>query len=106
MPFRPYNIGLWHRANKISTTDGATSPISSPLSVTTTSTSTLTVPTNAVSLIISGSVALRISDDDDMTSYFVLPANTVLELDVADEDYIYVRADSSEGNCYFIFQLV
>ena len=106
MAFRIYNTGLWHRGNKVSTVDGATSPVSSPLAVDTTTIKTLTVPSNAVALVISASVALRVSEDSDMSSYFVLPADTPLVLDVANEDYVYVRGDSASGSCYFIFQLV
>jgi len=106
MAFRPYNSGIWEGGNKIATVDGASSPVSSPLAVDTTTIKTLTVPSNAVSLVISGSVALRISEDDDMNSYFVLPADTPLRLDVANEDYVYVRGDSASGDCYFVFQLI
>ena len=106
MAFRIYNTGLWHRGNKISTVDGAASPVSSPLAVDTTTIKTLTVPSNAVALVISASVALRVSEDDEMNSYFILPADTPVVLDVANEDYVYVRGDSASGNCYFIFQLI
>ena len=106
MSFRTYNTGLWYSGNKISTSDGATSPVTSPLAVDTSSVETITVPPEAVSLVISGSVALRISEDSNMNSYFVLPADTPIILDVANEDYVYVRGDSASGSCYFIFQLV
>jgi len=101
---RPYNIGYWEGGNKISTKDA--SDLTSPVLVDTLTIKSIKVPQNAVVLILSGTTDLRISEDSNMTSYFLLPSGATLMIGVATQDVIYVKGDSGSGACYFMFELI
>ena len=95
---------MWELANAFQTEDS--NSVASPVSVTTASVVALSVPERAVSLTLCADTAVRISEKSDMSNYFVLPANTPVTIDVAYEDYVYLQADSADGNCSFIFHVV
>lgn len=88
-------------ANSIQTQDATASPLTSPLTVNTTA--TLAVPQNAYSVVIvSTTNAVQISEDSTQSSYFTLPAATVWEFDVANQQYLYLKTGSSTVvNFYF-----
>jgi hypothetical protein len=80
--------------NTFQTQDGAASPVTSPITVNTTQ--TLTVPLNAVSvLIISVTNAVQISEDSTESTYFSLPAANAQWIDCANQEFIYLKTGSS-----------
>lgn len=81
-------------ANTFQSQDATASPVTSPVTVNTTT--TLTVPQNAVQVtIISVTNAVQISEDSTQSVYFNLPAATPLTLDCANQQYIYLKTGSS-----------
>jgi hypothetical protein len=90
-------LGSW-----IQTSDGTGTPVTSPVTVTTGT--TLTIPPNAAQIVISSSAALRISELSDVSTYFVLPANVSLTIDVARLSLLYLKQDS--GSCTVQFFMV
>ncbi len=90
----------------IQTTDATASPVASPATVTTGT--TITVPLNATSVTIYSSAALRISETSTTmsTSYFAIPATTVMTIDVARMASFYLKQDSGSCTVQFFFAVV
>jgi hypothetical protein len=80
--------------NYIQSQDATGTPVTSPATVNTTA--TLTVPQNAYALtIISTTNAVQISEDSTMSVYFTLPAATLYTINVANQQYVYLKTGSS-----------
>ena|SRR5882757_5331672 len=86
------------------TSDATASPVTSPVTVTTGT--ILTIPNNAAQIVISSSAALRISELSDVSTYFVLPANTLLTIDIARLGLLYLKQDSGSCTVQFYFSVV
>jgi hypothetical protein len=89
----------------IQTSDATASPQNSPLTITT-GVTTIAVPTNAAEMVVKCDVAIRISEVAAMTTYFTLPASTVLAVPLARTDSIYIRGDAAGGTLQFYFVTV
>ena len=82
------------------------SPVNnSPLSYTNTVT-TISVPTNAVEIVLRPSTDLRVSEDSTMTTYYVIPANQTEAIGLSRSDVLYITRDSANGTLNFRFILV
>lgn len=86
------------------TSDATGTPVVSPVTVTTGT--TLTVPERAIQITISSSAALRISELSDYSTYFVLPANGTITIDVARLGLLYLKQDSGSCTVQFYFNIV
>lgn len=86
----------------ILTADATSSPQNSPLAITT-GVTTIVVPPNAVEMVVIPSVAMRISEDAGMSTYFVLPASASWGIPLGNTDQIYLRSDSGSGTLQFCF---
>src|ERR1035438_3562644 len=76
------------------TQDATGTPVTSPVTVNTTK--TLVVPSTAVQLtLISTSNAVQVSEDSTQSVYFTLPAATLLVMDVARQQNVYLKTGSS-----------
>lgn len=90
--------------NTIQTQDATGTPVTSPTTVNTTT--TLTVPQNAVSVLIASVTnAVQISEDSTQSTYFSLPAGNPQWLDCARQQYIYLKTNGSTV-VNFCFKLV
>jgi hypothetical protein len=87
------------------TRDGTATPLNSPLAYLTTTLS-LTVPDNAVRLVLTPSTALRISDDPGMARYYVVPAGVEASFDVTLMSSVYILRDAVSGTLNFQFATV
>lgn len=96
--------------------DATGTPNQSPLAITTTPIALL-VPNGAVKLIITGSVAFRVSDQAALNTtkpYYVQPASTPLEIPCVTPNTdpldtsgtIWIAADSTSGTVNFFFECV
>lgn len=101
-----YNTGRWRDANNFVTQDGADTPVTSPVSVTAVATTTLQVPEQAVEIMIYSNQALRVSEDSTLASYYVLGANGVVVLNVADMEYVYLRGNAVTCTVSFVFSKI
>lgn len=80
--------------NTFQTIDATGSPQSSPLTVNTTS--TLVVPLNAVSVLISSVTnAVQVSEDSTQGAFFLVPAASPQWFDCARQQNIYLKTGSS-----------
>lgn len=80
--------------NFMQTQDNAGSPVTSPVTVNTTS--TLAVPVQAAQCTISPVTnAVQVSEDSSMTAYFSVPAGAVVTFDCANMTNIYLKTGSS-----------
>jgi hypothetical protein len=68
-------VGISASTNYFMTIDATGTPQTSPLSVTT-GTTTLVVPVAAVDVVLCGSAAFSVSEDPSMGGAFLVPANT------------------------------
>ena len=92
-------------ACRFATQDASATPKTSPLAYSS-SVITVTVPDNAVQLVVSPTTDLRVSDDPTMTRYDVIPAGAREALAVALMASVYVRRDSADGSLRFRFVAV
>lgn len=98
------NKYVMDRGNVIQTQDAAGSPVASPATVNTTQ--TLTVPPNAVSVVIcSVTNAVQVSEDSTQGAYFSLPAGIPWEFDCADQQFVYLKTGSSTV-VNFVFKVI
>lgn len=63
----------------------------------------MNIPTNAAEVILYPSTALRVSEDINLNTYFVIPAGTVITIGVANTDKLYFDADTDAGTLNFAF---
>lgn len=89
----------------ILTADITASPKNSPLSIDT-NVVTFAIPTNAAEMVVLSDVAIRIGEAVAVSTYFKLPANTILALPLSGVDNIYLRTDSGSGTLQFYFVTV
>ena len=76
------------------TVDGTGTPVVSPVTVNTT-TQTITVPQNALSIKVSAPTAFTFTEDSSYTAGFSVPANVILSFDVWRQQYVYFKTTSS-----------
>ncbi len=94
-----------YTANNFQTQDATGTPVTSPVAVNTTT--TLTVPANAVSVtLVSVTNGIRISEDSTYSVYFNLPAATPFTVECANQQYVYLQSASGSTTVSFIFNLV
>lgn len=87
-------VGLTGFANQIYTQDATGTPITSPVTVNTTT--TLVVPLTAVAItIISTTNAVQVSEDSTQTAFFTIPAATIVTIPCARLTNIYLKTGSS-----------
>lgn len=80
--------------NTFQTQDATGTPVTSPITVNTTQ--TLTVPLNAVSVLITSVTnAVQVSEDSTQSTYFSLPAGNPQWFDCANQEFIYLKTASS-----------
>lgn len=90
--------------NTIATQDATATPITSPTTVTTTS--TLLVPVNAVQCsIVSTTNNVQISEDSTQSTFFAIPAGQIYTIDCANMTQIYLKVASSTV-VNFVFKLI
>lgn len=90
--------------NQFQTIDAADSPVVSPVTIA--ATQVLKVPQNAVSVtLIAVTNPLQISEDSTQSTWFSLPAGIPLEVDVANQQFVYLKVGSSTV-VSFMFKLV
>ena len=89
-----------------STQDATATPVTSPVSITTAVTE-LKVPSGAVTLLLRGSAAIRISEASDIARYFTAASGSALSLGVGEiakkSGSVYVRTDTGSASLFFIF---
>lgn len=85
--------------------DATGTPKTSPLAVSS-AVITITVPDNAIEMIINPSAAMRISDTVGMTTYDVIAANTKESIPCAKMQYIYIVRDSGDLTLNFRFTIL
>lgn len=101
------NPGPHEGTNYFTAVDISGSAVASPASVSNSATTTVTCPHTAAEMIICSSGALRISEIDNFsTTYFTLPANTVITIPVATMNYVYLRGDSGTVTVQFMFKCI
>lgn len=90
--------------NQFETRDATASPVNSPVTVNTTA--TLTVPQDAISCTIRSTTnAVQVSEDSTQSTYFTVPAATLMEFDCARQQYIYLKTGSSTV-VDFVFKII
>lgn len=94
--------GAMQTATKFSTRDAAGTPLVSPLAYTAT-VLTLTVPDDAVQLVLSPTTDLRVSEDSVMSRYDVIVAGAKEALPVALMTSVYIRRNTADGSLRFRF---
>lgn len=68
---------------------------------------TITVPTNAVEIVMTASTDLRVSEASDMaTGYAVQSAGITQVYPVSGMDYIYIVRNAASGTVQFYFHIV
>jgi len=93
-----------HVSRGIVTKDISTPELSSPLSVTTAITE-INFPLSAAEMVIDCDVALRISEDPAMASYFVMqPGGQVIQ--GTDLNPLYIATDAGSGTVSFYFHVI
>jgi len=114
---KPFSLGLQRQPNGVSitqagsivTSDASGSANTSPLSVSEYSSAitTLTVPDNALNLVLSTSnAALRIGEDSGLSTYYTLPANAAnYKIPVAGMGLIYMGGDAGTVTVQFYFEI-
>lgn len=89
------------------TKDATTSPIISPVSPATGVNTVINIPSNATSVIFVSTVqAAQISEDITFASSLTLPAGVAVQLDIARQSVIYLRALVTGAVVSFAFQVV
>lgn len=89
------------------TADATGTPVTSPLSLTTTAVFTIIVPAGATKVSVMSAADVKVSDVSDVSKYDLIKANTKETLDVANMDKFYVaNASSGTNNFYFKFTIV
>lgn len=89
-----------------STQDGTTVPVVSPATVTTGG-STITVPLNAVQMVMYTTTnPLLISETSGFSNTFLLPVATLLTIDVAKQGFIYLKGSGGSATVNFYFVMV
>ena len=82
------------QGNTFQTQDATGTPVTSPITVNTTQ--TLTVPLNAVSVLITSVTnAVQVSEDSTQSTFFSLPAGNPQWIDCANMQFIYLKTGSS-----------
>lgn len=97
-------VALIGTSSYIQTSDATGTPVTSPATVTTGT--SLTVPERATKVTFSTTAALRISELVDASTYFVLPANGVVTIDVTRLALLRLQQDSGSCTVSFYFSLV
>lgn len=101
--------------NYFLTQDATGTPVTSPVAVSASADTVLTIPEGATELVIYSSTALRINDATPANApYFVIPAATVFTLPCATptnqpnthSGLFYLRADASAAAVQFMFLCV
>ena len=93
----------------IQTEDASATPVTSPLTISTTAVTHLVVPQNAVSMVINVSNAspVNISEVSAMTSYYqIQQIDGNVEIDLARQNDIYLMASSATATAWFYFKIV
>lgn len=85
------------------TNDATATPVVSPVAVAAGVNTILTIPQNAMSVTLISSAALNVSELSAFTQYATIPANTVVEIDVAKQKYIYLQGAATVS---FLFNLI
>lgn len=89
----------------INTRDG--NSVKSPVSVLSTSATTIQIPANAVSIFIHTDKNLNLSERSDFDSYFVIDAtHGIVQIDVARMKYLYLKGASNTCAVDFYFKVV
>jgi hypothetical protein len=89
----------------IQTWDATAVPQTSPIPMTT-GIKIFAIPENAAEMVVKCTVDFRISEVDDMSTYFQIDALTTQAIGVANADYLYIRMDAEDGTLNFYFVLV
>lgn len=87
------------------TSDSSVTPKVSPLAYSS-AIITLSVPDEAVQLILKPSTDLRVSEDAAMTRYYVITGGAAEAFSVALQQNVYIRRDSADGTVNFRFSEV
>lgn len=100
--------GIGGNGNGIQTTDATGTPQISPLAGVTTSGSAIQIPLNAGTITISSTVATLVSEvaGFSATGAFLIPANTVVTLNVGYQATIYVASVATTASIYFMFGII
>jgi hypothetical protein len=93
-------------ASEIKTEDATSTPQESPLAYTASTAIIIAIPTNAAELIINPSTNLRVSEESDLASYFVVDASAFHVIPVGRMDSVYIKGDSADGTLNFYFHIV
>lgn len=99
---RDYTGQPLQTATRFQTVDANATPKVSPLAYSSTAI-TLTVPNNATQMILAPSTDLRVSEDPNMASYYVIPAGACEAYAVALMATAYIKRDSADGTVQFRF---
>lgn len=86
--------------------DAAASPVTSPISNGSGSGLVLKVPQNAVQITINSSVTCLVGEDSTYTYGLQIPASTLVTLDVARQQSVYLLPSSGTNTIWFQFKLV
>lgn len=89
----------------ILTVDSSDTQKESPLSYSSTIL-TISVPENAAEFVVKPSSDLRVSEQSDMSTYYVVSASTTHAFGVSRTDSLYIVRDSADGTVNFYFVTV
>jgi hypothetical protein len=93
-------------ANAMQSQDATASPVASPVTNMSGSGVALTVPQNAVSIVLYSSVTVLAGEDSTFTNGFTIPATTVFEIELAKQAFLYLKPSSSTNTINFYFKIV
>jgi len=86
--------------NVIQTIDATATPVTSPATVDTTQ--TLTVPEGAITITVSPVTnPVQVTEDSTASSYFAVPAGSVVSFDVSRQKYVYLKTSGSTVVSFF-----
>lgn len=114
-PKDPDHATLSFAENYFLTEDSTATPVTSPVTVSNSANTVLTVPEGAVTLRIYCSTACRINDASPASApYFVIPATTVMDIPCAsptnspatNSGLFYLRGDAASSTVQFMFLCV
>jgi hypothetical protein len=89
-------------ANAFTTQDAAEPKNNSPLAYGP-ATVTLAVPANALRLILAPSTTLKVSEDSELSRYYLVPSGTQAEFDVASLENVFIQQYATPGTVNFRF---
>jgi len=87
------------------TIDASGTPKTSPVAYSSTAI-TITVPTNSVDVSLTPTTDMLVSEDPNMASTYLIPANSEKVIGIGRMTTFYIKRSTADGSCYFEFNLL